>query len=67
MPGDATAGRRRSRVAPYAMVLPAVVYLGVFPTAIAFTTFAYALRTMSASMCASAASLLAPDTARRSR
>jgi len=26
-----------------------VVYLGVFPTAIAFTTFAYALRTMSAS------------------
>jgi drug/metabolite transporter (DMT)-like permease len=26
-----------------------VVYLGVFPTAIAFTTFAYALRTMTAS------------------
>jgi drug/metabolite transporter (DMT)-like permease len=26
-----------------------VLYLGVFPTAIAFTTFAYALRTMSAS------------------
>ena len=26
-----------------------VVYLGIFPTAIAFTTFAYALRTMSAS------------------
>jgi drug/metabolite transporter (DMT)-like permease len=26
-----------------------VVYLGVFPTAIAFTTYAYALRTMSAS------------------
>jgi drug/metabolite transporter (DMT)-like permease len=26
-----------------------VVYLGVFPTAIAFTTFAYALRTMPAS------------------
>jgi drug/metabolite transporter (DMT)-like permease len=26
-----------------------VIYLGVFPTAIAFTTFAYALRTMSAS------------------
>jgi spermidine/putrescine transport system permease protein len=30
MAGIATAGRRRSRVAPYAMVLPAVVYLGVF-------------------------------------
>jgi drug/metabolite transporter (DMT)-like permease len=26
-----------------------VIYLGIFPTAIAFTTFAYALRTMSAS------------------
>jgi spermidine/putrescine transport system permease protein len=30
MAGIATSGRRRSRVAPYAMVLPAVVYLGVF-------------------------------------
>lgn len=30
MAGIAAGGRRRSRVAPYAMVLPAVAYLGVF-------------------------------------
>jgi spermidine/putrescine transport system permease protein len=30
MAGTAAGGRRRSRVAPYAMVLPAVAYLGVF-------------------------------------
>jgi len=30
MAGIATSGRRRSRVAPYAMALPALVYLGVF-------------------------------------
>jgi spermidine/putrescine transport system permease protein len=30
MAGTATSGRRRSRLAPYAMVLPAVAYLGVF-------------------------------------
>ena len=36
------------RVAPTSSILW-VVYLGVFPTAIAFTTYAYALRHMSAS------------------
>ena len=30
MAGIATSGRRHSRVAPYAMVVPAVVYLGIF-------------------------------------
>lgn len=30
MAGTATSGRRRSRVAPYAMVLPAIAYLGIF-------------------------------------
>lgn len=30
MAGTATSGRRRSRLAPYGMVLPAVAYLGVF-------------------------------------
>ena len=39
-----------------------VVYLGVFPTAIAFTTFAYALRT-----CPPAASASPPTWSRRSR
>jgi drug/metabolite transporter (DMT)-like permease len=37
-----------ARAAPTSSILW-VVYLGVFPTAIAFTTFAYALRHMSAS------------------
>ena len=37
-----------TRAAPTSSILW-VVYLGVFPTAIAFTTYAYALRHMSAS------------------